>query len=498
MICFQVPFRYMLIVYQAIVNGVNLISYPGTTMMLGTLGVLSPDGKCFSFDHRANGYGRGEGVGTVIVKRLDAALRDRNTIRAIIRATGSNQDGRTPGIALPSGPAQERLIRHVYKTAGLDMGLTRYVEAHGTGTAAGDPIEAGAIAAAFNTSGSGSQPIYIGSIKSNMGHLEPAAGIAGLIKAIMMVERGVIPPAANFEKVNSKIPLEEWNMRIATSPVPWPPGVRRVSINSFGFGGTNAHVVIDDARSFLTGKGLKPIHNSTSTFNGEYSIVRQNSNFPLSNANSSVNGNGVSVSTSSVYCLTNGHGSPLSNGASRQNGETDFHTVHNNSKDPSRNQAFIFSTPDEAGIKLNASKLSEHLRSRSFSSPEQESQYLDDLAYTLAEKRSMYKWKAFCIASSKQDLISRLENVISKPVQKKRHQPKVGFVFTGQGAQWPSMGRAMATYPIYRKSIEDASAFMASLGSPWLLKGRIYLHLLPLRTSIPRKKGLHSLHQNPC
>jgi acyl transferase domain-containing protein len=435
MICFQVPFRYMLIVYQAIVNGVNLISYPGTTMMLGTLGVLSPDGKCFSFDHRANGYGRGEGVGTVIVKRLDAALRDGNTIRAIVRATGSNQDGRTPGIALPSGPAQERLIRHVYKTAGLDMGLTRYVEAHGTGTAAGDPIEAGAIAAAFNTSGSGSQPIYIGSIKSNMGHLEPAAGIAGLIKAILMVERGVIPPAANFEKVNSKIPLEEWNMRIATSPVPWPPGVRRVSINSFGFGGTNAHVVIDDASSFLVRNSLKPMHTSTSTINREYSIIRQNSNVPLSNVHSSANGNGVSVSTSSADCLTDGHasghGSPLSNGASRQNRKTDFHTVHNNGEDPSRNRVFVFSTPDEAGIKLNASKLSEHLRSQSFSSPEQESQYLDDLAYTLAEKRSMYKWKAFCIASSEQDLVARLENAISKPVQKSRCRAKVGFVFTG-------------------------------------------------------------------
>lgn len=238
-------------------SGVNIIDHPGTYLDLGNVGILSPYGKCFSFDHRANGYGRGEGIGTVIIKPLSAAMRDGNTLRAMIRSTGSNQDGRTPGMTMPSQAAQERLIRQVYANAGLDRSVTRYVEAHGTGTPAGDLIEAGALAAAFQ-SAENREPLYIGSIKANIGHLEAGAGIAGLIKAILMVENGIIPPAANFEAINPRIPLSEWNIRIATSPTAWLHGeIRRVSVNSFGIGGTNGHAVVDDAWSVLLEMGMR-------------------------------------------------------------------------------------------------------------------------------------------------------------------------------------------------------------------------------------------------
>ena len=220
-------------------------------MQLSTLGVLSPDGKCFSFDHRANGYSRGEGVGTVIVKSLAAAMRDGDTIRAIVRGTGSNQDGRTKGLSLPNPEAQEALIKEVYDAANLDVHDTGYVEAHGTGTPVGDPLEAEAISKAFNVAERGT-PLYIGSVKANLGHLEGGAGMAGLIKVIIMLEKQLIPGLANFEKLNPKLEKLQ-NVMFPTAPTFWPESgqPRRASINSFGFGGTNSHAILEEARGFL-------------------------------------------------------------------------------------------------------------------------------------------------------------------------------------------------------------------------------------------------------
>lgn len=144
-------------------------------------GFLGKEGRCFSFDHRAEGYGRGEGVGTIIVKRLRDALRDGDTIRAVVRASGVNQDGRTAGVSLPSAQAQEALMRSVYSRAGLDPKDTRMVEAHGTGTSAGDPLEASAIAKVFSSSRSAEEPLYVGALKSSIGHMEGAAGVAGWV-----------------------------------------------------------------------------------------------------------------------------------------------------------------------------------------------------------------------------------------------------------------------------------------------------------------------------
>lgn len=194
-------------------GGVNVIEYPPTLYGMSNLGFLSPDGKCYSFDHRANGYSRGEGVGVVILKPLKKALEDGDTIRAVIRSTGVNQDGRTPGMTLPSKAAQEKLIRSVYDSAGLDLTTTGFVEAHGTGTPRGDPVEAAAIAAAWNDRKS-ETPLYIGAIKSNVGHLEGTSGVAGLIKAVQVLEKAIIPPNINFEKVNAKIFPEKWNIEV--------------------------------------------------------------------------------------------------------------------------------------------------------------------------------------------------------------------------------------------------------------------------------------------
>ena len=263
MVCFRLKqFNYPeLTVNKSVVSGVNVLLTTSDMYGMSHHGFLSADGKCFSFDHRANGYSRGEGVGTIIIKSLSAALRDGDTIRAIVRGTGINQDGRTPGITLPSSVAQETLTRSVYANAGLDLQDTMLVESHGTGTAAGDPVEARAIASAFS-SRSKEIPLYIGAIKSNIGHLEGASGVAGIIKSIMVLESAIIPPNVNFEKSNPKIIINKWNIQFPLTPTPWPRlGVRRVSINSTGFGGTNAHCILDDAFHYLKVHGLNGNHN---------------------------------------------------------------------------------------------------------------------------------------------------------------------------------------------------------------------------------------------
>ena len=187
-------------------------------MPLTDLNFLSPDSRCYSFDHRANGYARGEGIGITIIKRLSAALWDGDTIRAVIRATGTNQDGRTPGITQPNALAQETLIRQTYNSGGLDMSKTIFFESHGTGTQIGDPSEAKAIHAAFrDEAGQARQPLYIGAIKSNIGHLEGASGIAGLIKTVLILEKGIIPPNTGFERINPKIPSNERNLKVCCS-----------------------------------------------------------------------------------------------------------------------------------------------------------------------------------------------------------------------------------------------------------------------------------------
>jgi acyl transferase domain-containing protein len=198
-----------------------MILTPNTIMPMTALNFLSPDGKCFTFDSRANGYGRGEGIGVVVLKRLKDALRDNDTIRAIIRGSRVNQDGRTTGITLPSKEAQVANIRAVYKLAGLSFDQTGYVECHGTGTQAGDWRELKAISETLGSARGCENPILVGSIKPNIGHLEGAAGVAGLIKGVLALERGRIPPNINFEIGNPDIDFESWNVKVRHAMTRW-------------------------------------------------------------------------------------------------------------------------------------------------------------------------------------------------------------------------------------------------------------------------------------
>lgn len=194
--------------------GVNMMQSPDMTMALDALHLLSPDGKSYAFDSRANGYGRGEGFAVVILKPGFAAMRDNDMVRATIRGSGCNHDGKTRGLHLPSAEAQETLIRETYASAGLDMKDTAYCEAHGTGTAAGDPLEARALAATLGKARENSSPLMIGSVKTNIGHLEGAAGLASVVKTVLALERGIIPPSVNFKTPTPRIPFASNNLEV--------------------------------------------------------------------------------------------------------------------------------------------------------------------------------------------------------------------------------------------------------------------------------------------
>ncbi|GAB3733608.1 type I polyketide synthase [Amycolatopsis oliviviridis] len=228
----------------AIAGGVNVMVNPATSILMSKGQFLSPDARCKSFDHRANGYARGEGAGVLLLKPLSAAVRDGDRIHAVVRGTAVNQDGRTPGITVPRVDSQRTLIERACQVGGVEPASVGYFEAHGTGTAAGDPVEAIAIGEVL---GDSAGPHWMGSVKSNFGHTEAAAGVAGMIKATLCLQRGIIPRNLHFEKPNPKIPFDELPIRVPTEAIPFPDRdtPRRAGVNSFGFGGTNAHAILE-------------------------------------------------------------------------------------------------------------------------------------------------------------------------------------------------------------------------------------------------------------
>ena len=231
----------------AIAGGVNVMLSPSTSV--GVARFLSPDGRCKAFDARANGYVRGEGAGIVILKPLSRAQADGDRIYAVIRGSAINQDGFSSGLTVPNGTAQEALVRHALESAGVVPADIQYVEAHGTGTALGDPIEVNALSAVLSVGRPADRLCAIGSVKTNVGHLEAAAGVAGLIKVALSLDRREIPPSLHFESPNPHIPFDRIPLRVARALSPWPEGggMPLAGVSSFGFGGTNAHVILEAA-----------------------------------------------------------------------------------------------------------------------------------------------------------------------------------------------------------------------------------------------------------
>jgi acyl transferase domain-containing protein len=234
----------------ALAGGVTVMITPDGFIGFSQAGMLSPEGKCKAFDASADGFVRGEGAGMVLMKRLSDALADGDPIHAVILGSSVNQDGHTNGISLPSPEAQARLVREACLDAGVAPSQIGFVEAHGTGTAVGDPIEANALGEALCADRSPEDPLLVGSVKTNLGHLETASGIAGLIKAVLVLKHKQIPPSLHFEKPNPHIDFEALKLRVPVEMEPFPSKAGSpcmAGVNSFGFGGANAHVILAEA-----------------------------------------------------------------------------------------------------------------------------------------------------------------------------------------------------------------------------------------------------------
>lgn len=232
----------------ALAGGVNLMLLPSASLMFSKLQILSSDGMCRTFDAAASGIARGEGCGLVVLKRLSDALRDGDPVLATIAGSAVNQDGASNGLTAPNGPAQEAVIRRALAQAGMVPQRVGLVETHGTGTPMGDPVEVEALAQVFGPAQGADHRCYLGAVKTNLGHLEAAAGIAGLIKAVWCLRHRQIPANLHFTQINPHIRLEGTPFVIPTAPVPWPAtqALRVAGVSSFGFGGTNAHVVLEE------------------------------------------------------------------------------------------------------------------------------------------------------------------------------------------------------------------------------------------------------------
>ncbi|CAJ1496945.1 SDR family NAD(P)-dependent oxidoreductase [[Mycobacterium] kokjensenii] len=233
----------------ALAGGANVLLTPATMITFSHAHMLAPDGRCKTFDAAADGYVRGEGCGVIVIKRLEDAIADGDRIRAVIRGSAINQDGASGGLTVPNGVAQQRVIREALNRAGVEPGDVDYLEAHGTGTSLGDPIEAQAAGAAFGAGREADRPLLIGSAKTNIGHLEAAAGIAGVIKVILALEHELLPAHLNFHDPSPHIPWERLPLKVVEEATAWQRNGRRriAGVSSFGFAGTNAHVIIEEA-----------------------------------------------------------------------------------------------------------------------------------------------------------------------------------------------------------------------------------------------------------
>ncbi|MFG3054237.1 type I polyketide synthase [Kitasatospora sp. NPDC048239] len=232
----------------ALAGGVNLNLIPETTERIGTFGALSPDGRCYTFDARANGYVRGEGGAVVVLKLLSRAIADGDPIRCVLLGSAVNNDGGGATLTAPHQQAQEQVVRLAHEHAGIAAGDVQYVELHGTGTPVGDPIEAAALGRTVGAAEGRELPLVVGSVKTNVGHLEGAAGITGLLKVLLSVQHRELPGTLNHETPNPDIPLDELNLEVRTALGPWPQADRPLlaGVSAFGMGGTNCHVVVGE------------------------------------------------------------------------------------------------------------------------------------------------------------------------------------------------------------------------------------------------------------
>ncbi|KAI5862010.1 reducing type I polyketide synthase [Durotheca rogersii] len=395
-----------------LVGGVNMYLSPERNQDMGAMRpTASSTGRCHTFDAKADGYTEAEAINAVYLKRLDDAIRDGDPIRAVIRGTATNSAGKTPGIANPNPKAQAMAIRAAYANAGIseqELAETGYLECHGTGTLVGDPAEVEGAASVFAETRRPDRPLVIGSVKSNIGHSEAAAGLSGLIKAVLAIENRSIPGTATFITPNPKIDFEKSRVKASRNSLPWPAHTKfRASVNSFGFGGANAHAVIESPEYLLKGRALRY----------KLSFVDELSFDDFDDSDDDLQSSAASSS---------------------------------------KPKLIVMSANDEISLKASIKSLSSHLINPGVSVN------LQDLAYTLSERRSQLYHRSYSIHTNTQ--ISGDSFEFGK---RAGQDSKIGFIFTGQGAQWPTMGKQLLeAFPIAKAVVDELDKVLQSLPEP--------------------------------
>lgn len=388
----------------AIAGGVNLILSPEVSIGTCRLQALSPDGYCKTFDAEANGYVRSEGCGVVVLKRLSDALADNNQILAVIKGSAVNHDGKSNGLTAPNGKAQEAVIEEALRNAKINSDAIDYVEAHGTGTSLGDPIEVLALDKVFNKNRTGK--LKIGSVKTNIGHSESAAGIASLIKVVLSIHHKTIPPHLNYNRPNPRIPWDKLKIEVCDRLYEWNSNIRIAGVSSFGMSGTNAHVIIADADSVKL--------NTT-----KWHQTSPNKNYP---------------SYFSAKKTKN-----------LEKAKESYHLL-------------VLSAKDKVALIDLVKQYQNYL----FSSPDK----IQDICYTSAIGRTHFNYRLAILAQSNNLLNQKLDSFITGNEisglftsnhfrSLSNHSYKIAFLFTGQGSQYAGMGRELyETEPIFRSSCD--------------------------------------------
>ncbi|KAI0571333.1 Polyketide synthase [Pyrenophora tritici-repentis] len=438
----------------ALVGGINLIFSPTMWITLNDMELLSPRGQSRPFDATADGYARGEAVNMVLVRKLSSALRDKDSIRALIRGTGVNSDGRTLGMVVPNPLAQANLIRRTYSAAGIpNLSETAIIECHATGTQVGDSLEAKAIADCFGDKG-----IIITSVKANVGHAEGAAGLTSVIKSVLALEHRMVLPNISFETPNPKIPFKECKLHVPIETEPWPKGrAERISVNSFGIGGVNAHVIIESYRQFNLDLQIDAKLRRSSTNETWFTHPSEQTYVALPDA-----GN-LNDKTSPV-----GNQHEFINNSYFNNDDSEKIRC----QQTSGSNLLLFSA-------YNAESLQEQVHSHIQFAQDQRQLELHDLAYTLANKREHRPHRSFVVTSGHM-CTPQLSDSLTTSVPSVLdgwNEIKAILVFTGQGAQWPTMGAHLwDTNIIFRETIQKLDRFLQTMETPPLWKIEHELH----------------------
>jgi acyl transferase domain-containing protein len=445
----------------ALVGGVNVLLTPYPFIGFSNASMLSPTGRCHAFDASADGYVRAEGGAMLVLKTLDQARADGDPVRAIIVASGTNSDGRTSGLSLPNESAQKELLRTVYARAGLEPGELRYIEAHGTGTAVGDPIEASAIGQAVAMARDHDDPLLIGSVKTNIGHLEPAAGVAGLLKVILSLENDFIPPSRNFNTPNPNIRFDDLNLRVVTRAIPITNTgfSAAMGVNSFGFGGTNAHVVVR--------KHVQPRSKPMSPGSTDRHAAGE-PGAELAQELWKVRGQGRFYDALGARSVDGRHAFNKT-GLARE------------SKDQASSIPLILSAQTPDGL-IDAARATKCVLEKNPNS-------LYDICDTAAKRRQRFDHQLAVFGSDASEMAARLDNFVArKPTrgavsgQSIGRPAKLALLFSGNGAQWQGMGcRLLQQDPVFGDWVRRVDALFHSMSGVSLLTE---LHRRPEESSL--------------